>query len=130
MMFDEGLDNVYKRHETLARAARAGSAALGLAPLAPDSPANSATGVYTPEGVDGAKLVKDLRDNYGVTFAGGQDQLKGRIIRIAHLGYFDSFDMVIAMSALEMALAKHGHSVEMGKGVAAAQKILNERYSD
>ncbi len=128
MLWDEGLDNVYKRHETLANAARAGTAAIGLKPLAPESPANSATGVYVPEGVDGAKLVKDLRENYGVTFAGGQDHLKGKIVRVAHLGYFDSFDMVVAMSAIEMGLSKHGHRLEMGKGVAAAEAVLNQRY--
>ncbi|MBI4665394.1 MAG: alanine--glyoxylate aminotransferase family protein [Nitrospinae bacterium] len=128
MLFDEGLENTYKRHDLLARACRAGTAALGLRPLAPASPANSATGVYLPEGVDGGKLIKDLRDNYGVTFAGGQDSLKGKIVRIAHLGYFDSFDMVIAMGALEMALAKTGKPVTMGAGVAAAQAVLNARY--
>lgn len=128
MMFDEGLDNVYKRHDALASAARAGVAALGLKPLAPDSPANSATGLYVPDGMDGAALVKDLRDNYGVTFAGGQDHLKGKIVRIAHLGYFDSFDMIVALGALEMALSKHGADVKMGAGVAAAQKVLNKRY--
>lgn len=129
MLFEEGLENVYKRHEELARAARAGVAALGLGPLAPQAPANSATGLYTPDSVDGAKLVKDLRDNYGVTFAGGQDHLKGKIVRIAHLGYFDSFDMIIALSALEMALSKHGFDLNMGSGVAAAQAELASRYT-
>ncbi len=128
MLLEEGLDNAYKRLDTLARAVRAGTAAMGLKQLAPDSPANSATGVFVPEGVDGALLVKDLRDNYGITFAGGQDHLKGKIVRIAHLGYYDSYDMIVALSALEMALEKHGYKIEMGKGVAAAQKILNERY--
>ncbi len=128
MLFEEGLDNVYKRHDTLARAVRSGTAAMGLKPLAPLSPANSATGVYTPESVDGAKLVKDLRENYGVTFAGGQDHLKGKIVRIAHLGYFDSFDVIVALSALDMALAGQGHTMQMGRGVAAAQEILSERY--
>ncbi|MDH4183685.1 MAG: alanine--glyoxylate aminotransferase family protein [Nitrospinota bacterium] len=128
MMFEEGLENVYKRHDVLARAARAGAQALGLKLLAPNAPANSATGLYTPEKVDGGKLVKELRENYGVTFAGGQDHLKGKIIRIAHLGYFDSFDMVIAMSAIEMGLAKFGHDVQLGAGVAAVEKIVNERY--
>lgn len=128
MMLGEGLDNVFKRHDILAQAARAGAEAMGLKLLS-SSPANSATGVFVPESVDGAKLVKDLRDNYGITFAGGQDHLKGKIVRIAHLGYFDSWDMVIAISALEMALAKFGHKVEMGKGVAAAQTVLNQRYA-
>ncbi len=128
LMFDEGLDNVYKRHDFLARSARAGCTALGLKLLAPDSPANSATGFFVPEGVDGGGLVKNLRDNYGVTFAGGQDHLKGKIIRVAHLGYFDSFDMIIAFGAIEMALAKAGHAVDAGAGVAAVEKVLNERY--
>ncbi|VAX20216.1 Serine--glyoxylate aminotransferase [hydrothermal vent metagenome] len=128
MMFEEGLDNVYQRHDILAKAARAGCAALGLAPLSPVAPANSATGLFVPDGIDGAALVKDLRDNYGVTFAGGQDHLKGKIVRIAHLGYFDSFDIIIALGAIEMALSKHGHNVELGKGVGAAQAVLNDRY--
>jgi len=128
MMLEEGLDNVYKRHETLARATRAGVEALGLKLLAPSAPANSATGFFVPEKVDGGKLVKNLRENYGVTFAGGQDHLKGKIIRIAHLGYFDSFDMVVAMAAIEMGLLKSGHDVSMGAGVAAVEKIVNERY--
>ena len=129
IMLDEGLDNVYNRHDVLARATRAGGQAIGLKLLAPNAPANSATGIFTPEGIDGAKLVKDLRDNYGVTVAGGQDQLKGKIVRVAHLGYFDTFDVVIAMGALEMALAKSGHKADIaGKGVAAAEAILQERH--
>ncbi|MDH5478184.1 MAG: alanine--glyoxylate aminotransferase family protein [Nitrospinota bacterium] len=128
MMLEEGLDNVYKRHDILARAARAGVQALGLKLLAPDSPANSVTGLFVPESVDGGKLVKNLRENYGVTFAGGQDHLKGKIIRIAHLGYFDSFDMVVALAAIEMGLLKFGYDVQMGAGVAAVEKIVNERY--
>ena len=64
----------------------------------------------------------------GVTLAGGQDQWKGEIVRIAHLGYIDSFDIIIAISALEMALKKMGHNVALGKGVAATQEILLESY--
>ena len=63
----------------------------------------------------------------GVTLAGGQDQWKGEIVRIAHLGYIDSFDIIIAISALEMALKKMGHDVVLGKGVAA-KKILLDGY--
>jgi len=125
---EEGLDNVHKRHDRLARATRAATQALGLKMVAPDAPANSATGVFLPEAVDGGKIVKSLRDEFGVTLAGGQDQWKGKVMRIAHLGYVDTFDTVIAISALEMALKKFGHPVEMGKGVAAAQEILLEAY--
>ncbi len=128
MVKEEGLENLFKRHDVLARATRAAVKALGLKLLAPDSPAHSVTGAFVPDGVDGGKLVKFLRDDMGVTLAGGQDHLKGKIIRIAHLGYYDTFDIIIAISAIEMALKKLGHPVEMGKGVAAAQDILAERY--
>ncbi|KMP12650.1 class V aminotransferase [Candidatus Nitromaritima sp. SCGC AAA799-A02] len=125
---EEGLENVYRRHDRLARATRAAAKAMGLQLVAPDSPADSATGIFLPEGIDGGKVVKFLRDNMGVTLAGGQDQWKGKIARIAHLGYIDSFDIIIAVSALEMALKKSGHDVGLGKGVAAAQEILLEGY--
>ncbi len=125
---EEGIENVHKRHNRLARATRAAVKALGLKIIATDSPADSATGVFVPEGIDGGKIVKTLRDGFGVTMAGGQDQWKGKVIRIAHLGYVDTFDTIIGISALEMALKKFGHPVEMGKGVAAAQEILLEAY--
>ena len=78
--------------------------------------------------MDGGKLVKSLRDDFGVTLAGGQDQWKGKVVRIAHLGYVDTFDIIIAISALEMALKKFGAQIQLGKGVAAAQEILLEAY--
>ena len=125
---EEGLENVFKRHNRLARATRAAAKAMGLEIIAPDSPADSATGVFVPEGVDGAKMVKSIRDDFGVTLAGGQDEWKGKILRIAHLGYVDTFDILVAISAVEMGLKKFGHPVQFGKGVAAAQEILMEVY--
>ena len=125
---EEGLENVHKRHNRLARATRAAVQALGLKLAAPDSPADSATGLFIPDNIDGGKIVKSLRDDFGVTLAGGQDSWKGKVIRIAHLGYVDTFDTVVAIAALEMALKKFGHNVELGKGVAAAQEILLEAY--
>ena len=125
---EEGLENVHKRHNRLARATRAAAKALGLKMVAPDAPADSATGFFLPDGIDGGKIVKSLRDDFGVTLAGGQDQWKGKVIRIAHLGYVDTFDTIIAISAIEMALKKFGHAVELGIGVAAAQEILLEAY--
>ena len=125
---EEGLESVYRRHDRLARATRAAAKGLGLQIVAPDSPADSSTGIFLPEGMDGGKLFKFIRDDMGVTLAGGQDQWKGKIVRIAHLGYIDSFDIIIAISALEMALKKMGHNVALGRGVAAAQEILLEGY--
>jgi aspartate aminotransferase-like enzyme len=125
---EEGMDNVHKRHNRLARATRAATQALGLTMVAPDAPADSLTGVFLPDGIDGGKFVKSLRDDFGVTLAGGQDQWKGKVVRIAHLGYVDTFDTIVAIAAIEMALKKFGHAVELGKGVAAAQDILLEAY--
>jgi len=127
MIFEEGLENLYGRHALLAEATRAGLTALGM-DLVSVKPATSATGAYIPDGVDGADFVKYLRDSMGVTFAGGQDHLKGKIIRIAHLGYYDVFDIVLAISAIEIALNRFGHAVTMGKGVGAAQAILAKRF--
>ena len=103
---EEGLENVFKRHNRLARATRTAIEAMGLTMVAPDSPADRATGCFVPEGLDGGKLVKSLRGDFGVTLAGGQDQWKGKVVRIAHLGYVDTFDVIIAISALEMELKK------------------------
>ncbi|MFQ5559001.1 MAG: pyridoxal-phosphate-dependent aminotransferase family protein [Nitrospinota bacterium] len=124
-----GLENTFKKNERLMRAVHAAARALDLKLLAPDAPAFCATGIYLPEGVDGNKLVKDLRDTFGVTFAGGQDHLKGKIIRISHMGYIDTFDIVTGISAIEMALSQAGHTVKMGAGVAAAQSVLLEGYN-
>lgn len=128
MIKEEGLQNVFARHDRLARSVKAAAKAMNLKLLAPDAPSNAATGVYVPEGVDGGKLVKYLRDVMGVTLAGGQDHLKGKILRIAHLGYIDTFDIIISISAIEMALSKFGHKAGLGKGVAAAEQILIEGY--
>ncbi|MDX8390420.1 MAG: alanine--glyoxylate aminotransferase family protein [Mariprofundaceae bacterium] len=127
MIQEEGLDNLYARHAILAEGARAGVAALGMKPVS-TSPATSATGAYVPDAVDGGAFVKYLRDTMGVTFAGGQDHLKGKIVRIAHLGYYDVFDITTAMSAIEIALDRFGYPVQMGSGVAAAQQVLANRF--
>lgn len=124
MMQEEGYPNVYARHARLAAATRAAGTALGLKLVAPDSPSPAVTGLYTPEGIDGGKLFSYLRDKMQVVFAGGQDQLKGKIVRIAHLGYIGAFDTVTAVAALEMALKHFGHPVELGRGVGAAQAEL------
>jgi aspartate aminotransferase-like enzyme len=124
MMQEEGWDNVYARHERLARATRAAGTALGMRLVAPDNPSPAVTGLFTPEGIDGGKLFSYLRDKMQVVFAGGQDQLKGKIIRIAHLGYIGAFDTITAVAALEMALKHFGHPVELGRGVGAAQAEL------
>ena len=88
------------------------------------SPADAVTAITLPDGVDGTALAKRMRDHYGVAVAGGQDHLKGRIVRIAHMGYVGTFDLVIAIAALEMALADAGARIELGAGVAAVEEAL------
>jgi aspartate aminotransferase-like enzyme len=126
MMQREGLDRVYARHARMSRATRAAATALGLKLLAPDSPSPAATGVYLPDGIDADQVLDYLRDHMNITLAEGQDQLKGKVIRIAHVGYMGAFDVITAVAALEMVLRKFGVELPFGKGVAAAQEVLME----
>ena len=126
MMAREGFDRVYARHARMSRATRAAATAMGLKLLAPDSPSPAATGVFLPEGLDADKVLDYLRDHMGVILAEGQDQLKGQVIRIAHVGYMGAFDVITAIAALEMALRKFGAEIPFGRGVAAAQEVLME----
>ena len=126
MMAREGFDRVYARHARMARATRAAATAMGLKLLAPDSPSPAATGIFLPPGLDADKVLDYLRDQMGVILGEGQDQLKGKAIRIAHVGYMGAFDVVTAIAALEMALRKFGAEIPFGRGVAAAQEVLME----
>jgi aspartate aminotransferase-like enzyme len=123
----EGLENVFDRHALLGRATREAVKALDLELFGPeDERANVATAIKLPEGIDGGKVPKIMRDKYRITVAGGQAQLKGKIVRIAHCGYFGAFDILTAVGALEMALTELGHELELGAGVAAAQRVFLE----
>ncbi|HEX2104641.1 MAG TPA: alanine--glyoxylate aminotransferase family protein [Solirubrobacteraceae bacterium] len=125
MIEEEGLDDVLARHALLARATRAGAQAMGLELFGdPDERANVVTAVELPDDIDGGKVPKILRDRYGITANGGQGRLKGRILRIAHTGYFGAFDIIVSLAGLEMTLVQLGHQVELGAGVAAAQQVF------
>jgi aspartate aminotransferase-like enzyme len=127
MIDDEGLENVFERHRQLGSASRAAVKALGLEIFGPDDDrANVVTAFKVPDGVDGGKLPKVLRDTYNITANGGQNQLKGKILRIAHTGYFGAFDILTSVAAVEMALRDLGADVEVGAGVAAAQRVFQE----
>ena len=125
MLKEEGLPGVFARHDRLARATRAAVKALGLRLYAGDAPTEACTAVEAPAQTDAGKIVKRLRDTYGVTIAGGQGAAKGRIFRIAHIGYCAEFDVLTAITALEMALSDLEVPIERGAGVAAAQRILS-----
>ncbi len=121
MIHEEGLERVFARHAVMAEATRDAAHALGLKLLSPDSPAPGVTGLLAPAGIDTGKVVRYMRDTLGVSVQGGQDQMKGRLVRIGHMGNLSPFDMLVAVSALEMALAHSGMNVSMGSGVAAVQ---------
>jgi aspartate aminotransferase-like enzyme len=123
----EGLDNVFERHRLLGRAARQAVKGLDLELFGPDDDnSNVVTGIKLPESIDGAKVPKLMRDKYGITIAGGQNQLKGKIARVAHCGYYGAFDIITTFSAFEMVLSELGADVELGAGVAAAQRVFLE----
>lgn len=123
MVKEEGIENVWERHRILGDATRAAVKAMGLE-LFSKRPGNVATAVKVPEGVDGNKLTKIMRDKYGVTIAGGQAHVKGKIFRISTLGYLSIFDTITGIAALEFVLNELGYKVEFGTGVKAAQEVL------
>ncbi|HYV67939.1 MAG TPA: alanine--glyoxylate aminotransferase family protein [Myxococcales bacterium] len=129
MFREEGLEGCFARHDRLARGARAGMQALGLQ-LYSKAPSAAMTTVLTPEGIDSEKLVKHLFQRYGIKLVGGQDAAKGKIFRIAHLGYFDEFDMLVVVGAVERGLKDMGAQVQLGKGLAAAQAAMAEASSE
>ncbi|MEW6409079.1 MAG: alanine--glyoxylate aminotransferase family protein [Nitrospirota bacterium] len=126
LMQSEGLENIFARHERLAHATREAMKAIGLELFTKESPSNSVTAVMAPEGFDGQLIYKNLREKYGITAAGGQDAAKGKIFRIAHLGYADTFDVITAVAGVEMVLKGMGYDVKLGKGLAVAEEILME----
>lgn len=123
IMLDEGLDNVLARHARLGHATREAVRAMGLEVFA-KRPSNAVTSVKVPDGVDGVALVKKMRDEQGITIAGGQAVLKGKIFRIAHLGYMDEYDTISAIAGVEIVLSQLGANIELGKGVGKAQELL------
>jgi aspartate aminotransferase-like enzyme len=119
----EGIESIWARQARHAAAARAGFQALGLELFA-SRPAEGLTVVKVPPGIDGVALLGKLEKQYGLKLAGGQDNLKGKIIRLAHMGYIDQFDILAALAGVELVLLEMGYRLEPGSGVAAAQQAL------
>ena len=119
----EGIRNTVSRHARMASATRNAIKAIGL-PLFATSPANTLTSIRLPEEIDGNAFVKMMRERYGITYAGGQGDLSGKIVRIAHLGWMNENDVIVAISAFERGLAEIGYDIPLGAGVAAAQEVL------
>jgi len=127
MIDEEGLENVAKRHQILAEATREGVKALGLELLS-ENPANGVTAVKVPAGIDGQEIVRVAREEFGVTIAGGQEHLKGKIFRLSHMGYVDMFDVLTGLEVTEFALKKLGYtSFEFGSSVRAAMELFSKK---
>jgi aspartate aminotransferase-like enzyme len=127
IILDEvGLERTWERTEKLARATRGALCAIGLELLSPGAPSPACTAVRVPQGVDGPTLRTHLRDQLGYTLADGQGALKGKIFRLAHLGYFDRFDTIACIAAIEMALAAVGYVHKVGEGTRTATELLQD----
>ena len=115
-----GVDAMVQNAGTLAAMTRAAAAALGLPLVAPRHFGDALTALYPPHGIDSGAIVKGLKSEFASTVAGGQGALKGKILRIAHLGYYDATEILGLLGTLELVLARLGHGFGLGTGVAAA----------
>ncbi len=128
LMREEGLGNLFARFARLAEATRTAARALGMTPFPDDAcVSNALTAINVPEAVDGGKLVKVMRDEHGVSVAGGQAQLKGKIIRIAHMGCVNEEDLTRGFTTLEKVLTALGHNFTAGAGVNALQESFSQK---
>jgi aspartate aminotransferase-like enzyme len=122
-----GRENLVANAALLAEATREAAKAWGLKLFAVASPANALTAICAPEGMDSGMIVKELRSRFGAIVANGQGSMKGKIFRLAHLGYYDAADLFAVLAALEIVLLKVGYKVELGSGVRAAQEVYLRR---
>jgi serine---pyruvate transaminase len=121
ILLENGLEGAFDRHVRLGRACREGAKAMGLELFSPDDDSSAVvTAVNMPDGVDAGELVLTLRDRFGITLAGGQGPVKGKIVRIGHIGWFDVFDIATALAGLELALSEAGAEIERGVAVSRA----------
>ncbi|HEC68622.1 MAG TPA: alanine--glyoxylate aminotransferase family protein [Candidatus Desulfofervidus auxilii] len=122
-----GLENIVKYHQRLSDGVKMAVKAMGLSIFTKENPSEVLTAVEAPKGIDAQMIVKKLREEYGITIAGGQSQLKGRIFRISHMGYVDEHEMVMTIAALERVLIELGYELIPGTGVKAIQQILLQK---
>ncbi|MEG1500461.1 MAG: alanine--glyoxylate aminotransferase family protein, partial [Clostridiales bacterium] len=129
MMKEKGLDNIIDQHFFRRDVVRAGAEAIGIKPLADISCASGAvTALCVPEGITPSQLTKPMRSKYNTVVAGGMGKIKESTFRIGHLGYMNDLDLIAVLAALEMVLWEAGHKFQLGSGVAAAQRLMMERY--
>ena len=122
-IMEEGIENVWQRHRVMSEACQAGIQALGLE-LFSARPAEGLTAFHVPAGLKDADIRTKLFERFGITTVGGQDKLKGKIIRVGHMGYMDEIDVIGGLAALEMILNELGQDIEPGCAVTAAQQVF------
>ena len=124
----EGRIALIENAETCAAMTRAGLVALGFTLFAPTAPASAATAVAVPDGLDSGAVVKELKTRFGAVIANGQGEMKGKIFRVAHLGFFDYMDTIALLGAMEL-IARDTLKLPVifGQGIAAAQQVFAAR---
>ncbi|TDJ01631.1 MAG: alanine--glyoxylate aminotransferase family protein [Candidatus Dadabacteria bacterium] len=120
----EGRENMHKRHARLALATREAMKAIGLELFVQDTPSSALTTVIAPPEIGAAKVIAGLRDEFGITVAGGQDQAKGKIFRISHIGDIGKTDTLSIIAAIESVLNQLGYKFDFGAATKKASEIL------
>jgi aspartate aminotransferase-like enzyme len=129
LLLDEGLEAAFERHAALGRACREGVKAMGLELFSPDDDRSAVvTAIRAPDGVDATEVFAALRDRFGITIANGQGDLKGKIFRLGHIGWFDIFDITTTLAAVELALAEAGADIERGVAVTRALETFEHTH--
>lgn len=124
MIKEEGLQRVFKRHTRLARMLQVAVKAIGLEFFAAEKARSQCiTSIVMPQGIDGEKVRKRMSNEHNVIIAGGQEKLKGKIIRIGHMGYVYDEDILETIKALEHSLKDEGYPVQLGIGIQEAMKF-------
>lgn len=125
MFREEGLENMHKRHALFSRATRNAFEAMGMELFTKDEPSAALSVAIAPPEIGAGPLIKNLKDDFGITVAGGQDKAKGKIFRVSHIGYIDRSDTIAVVSAVEQTLKKIGHKFDFGAGTKKAGEILS-----
>lgn len=128
LIMEEGIERVWERHSRMGEMAREGVKAMGLSLFAEEASASDTlTAIRVPEGIKASDIRKHMEQRHGIIIAGGNKSLKGKIIRIAHMGYIFEEDVLRALNALEDALVSCGYGLEKGRALETARQVWDMR---
>ena len=125
LLLNEGMDNVNARHHRIAQGIRAAVNAWGLELCAknPELYSDTVTAIMVPEGKDANLVTQHAYEAYGVSFGGGLGKMAGKLFRIGHLGAMTDVMALSGIAAAEMTMVDLGYDIDLGSGVAAAQRV-------